>query len=37
MPLGDDRRASLRQEMLNYCRVDTLAMVKIFQKLETLC
>ena len=36
MPL-DDRRASLRLEMLDYCHVNTLAMVKIFQKLETLC
>ncbi|MGB0784951.1 MAG: DUF2779 domain-containing protein [Alphaproteobacteria bacterium] len=36
MPMNDER-AKLRKAMLDYCRLDTLAMVRIFQKLESLC
>ena len=33
MPHGADRK-KLRHDMLEYCKLDTLAMVRIFEKLN---
>ena len=33
MPEGSDRK-KLKKDMLEYCELDTLAMVRIFQKMK---